>query len=510
MTRALSRRHVLGAGLAIGAAGLARPVAAAASTGDAPGVAIVGATVIDATGAPPRPGVTVLVRGGRIVDVDRRMSLPRGTTVVDGVGKFVIPGLCDMHVHSDDQDAIYPPLYLANGVTTVREMSGAPFLHARRDRIRSGALLGPRMVIASPMVDGAPSLWEGLGAPYLSVADPDQARAAVRQVKADGADFVKVYSRLTRDSFLALADEARRQGIPIAGHCPDAVPVTEAVDAGQRSVEHVFWTWFSTSSREAEIRRAIGDMSVGPGDYNGWFHKIEPAEWTAAHSYDPGKAATVFARLAARGCRQVPTLTMHRVLDMPDGVSATDERLRYLPAATVAAWQWELTDLYEAGRTPEEAAQHRELFGYRARFVDAMRRAGVPIMAGTDTGTPYAFPGFGLHDELAELVAAGFTPMRALQAATREPARYLGLNAGTVRPGNAADLVVLDADPLRDIRNTRRIHAVVVGGRLISADDRRRMLDEVAAAAAAAPATATGIRCACAAHSTHGSRRTHT
>lgn len=513
MARSASRRSMLAAGatgLAAGAfAALIHPRTAAADgkSGGGDTIALTHVTVIDATGSRPQPNMTVLVRGERIVALGRYgdVPIPRGAQVVNLTGKFLIPGLCDMHVHSAGLEAVDPPLYLANGVTTVREMSGSPLLHEWRDRVEDGTLLGPRSVIASPLVDGSPSLWTGLGAPYIEVGTEAEARQAVRRVKQDGADFVKVYTRLSRANYHAIADEARRQGIPVAGHCPDTVPITEASDAGQRSFEHLFWTWFATSSREAEIRRALADIAIEPGGYNSWFHQITPIEWTAAHSYDARKAATVFGRLAANRSRQVPTLVMHHVLDRPEDVPPaddrlkTDDRLKYVPAPVLEQWQWALEELYKAGRTPQEIEQRRELFGHRLRLVGEMRRAGVPVLAGTDTGTPYCFPGFGLHDELALLVRAGLTPMQALQAATIEPARYLGVHesVGTVSRHKIADLVVLDANPLDDIRHTQRIHAVLVRGRLITAQHRARMLADVAAAAKATPDFPPTAGCAC-------------
>jgi hypothetical protein len=208
-------------------------------------------------------------------------------------------------------------------------------------------------------------------------------------------------------------------------------------------------------------------------------------EWTAANSYSDEKAAKVFARLARNHTRLVPTLTIYRVLDRPDDVSRTDERLKYVPASVAATWPWVL-EFLQAGRSAEQAAEWRELFPHRLAFVGALGRAGVPVLTGTDAGgLLYIFPGFSLHNELAFLVTAGFTPMQALQAATLEPARFLGLerSLGTVERGKIADLVVLDADPLADIANTTQVHAVLARGQLISAEHRTRMLADVEQAA---------------------------
>ena len=487
----LTRRDVLRAAVVAAAgtvaaaaapASLLRP-AAAGTTEHA--IALTHVTVIDATGAPPRHDMTVLVQGQQIVAVGHRgdIPIPPGAEVLDLPGRFVIPGLCDMHVHSVHRERIAPPLYIANGVTTVREMAGSPLFHQWRDRVESGSLLGPRWIIGSRIIDGAPTI--GDPASFMEVGNEEEARQAVRQAKREGADFVKVYSRLSGEAYRAIAEEARLQRIPFAGHCPDVVPLSHASAAGQRSIEHLFSTFYETSTQEADIRRAIADLEIGQGDYTAWLNGIHRLEWTAATSYSDEKAARVFARLARNRTRSVPTLTAYRVLDRPDEVARTDERLKYVPVSVAADWPLVL-EFLQAGRTVEQAAEWRELFQHRLAFVGALGHAGVPVLAGTDAGDlPYVFPGFSLHDELAFLVTAGFTPMQALRAATLEPARLLGLerSVGTVEWGKVADLVVLDADPLADITNTRKIHAVLVRGQLISAEQRTRMLADVEQAA---------------------------
>ncbi|GII75343.1 amidohydrolase [Sphaerisporangium rufum] len=480
-----------------------RAAAAGRPTGPAGGqvLAITRVTVIDATGRPAARDMTVLVRGDRVAEVGpvRSVAVPAGATVVDGQGRYLIPGLVDMHVHSTELERIYPPLYLANGVTTVREMSANPVLSGWRREVEAGTRLGPRSVIGSRLIDGAPSLWEGIGPPYVSVADAGEARAAVRQEKAAGADFIKTYTRLSRASFLALAGEARRQRIPFLGHVPDFVSFVEASDAGLRTIEHLFAVWFNTTRDERRLRAAIADVPVGPGDYAGWYNRMHPLEYEAARGYDRVKAARVFHRLARNGTRLTPTLTNHRVVDVTSEIPADDPRYRYLPQQMRDMWAWQLQEVYLKGRPAEHAATRRELFERRLRLVAELDREGVPLLAGTDTGTAYVMPGFSLHDELRLLSEAGLSGMRVLQAATAEPARQLGRrDQGTIERGKVADLVLLAADPLRDIRNTTRIEAVVVRGRLIDEERRRRMLDDVLAAAKEPmPASTAAAGCAC-------------
>lgn len=399
-----------------------------------------------------------------------------------------------MHVHGLDTDEVDPPLHLANGVTTVRVMSGDPRLYDWRDRIDAGTLPGPRMVVASQIIDGDPTLWDPNLLSVLVVQDEAAARAAVRQVKAEGADFVKVYSRLSPTAYRAILDEARRQGLTVAGHGPDQVSVPAAAAAGQRSIEHIHTVALSVSGQEAEVRRRLQAISLKTGDYNGWFRQLHPIEWRAANTFSSARAADVLGQLRRRNTRVTPTLTMHRVLDMPDYTAPDPATLKYLREDSLGTFDYVLENLYKANRPAEEIARQRQMWDYRQRFVGELFAHDVPILAGTDTGTPYSVQGFALHDELELLVGAGATPQQALKAATVEPARFLGLSddLGSVEPRKIADLVVLDADPLKDIRNTRRIHSVVTRGRVISPQARQRMLADVEAAVKE-PATAAAI-----------------
>ncbi|GAA2640868.1 amidohydrolase family protein [Dactylosporangium fulvum] len=492
----ISRRGALAAGIgaAVGAVSLGPSTPAVATprpTDDGDLIALTHVTVIDATGAPPRPDMTVLVRGGRIATLGRssEVPVPVGTRTVDLAGKFVIPGLCDMHVHSLFPEGILPQLYIATGVTTVREMMGLPWVHQWRDQIETGDLIGPRWVIGSHILDGKPSIWSGNDAGlYEEIISARQAHNAVRQAKLDGADFIKIYSRLNRQSLHAIANEARRERIPFAGHMPDIVPIIEAARAGQRSFEHLFPALLGASGSEAEVRRMLAAITLA-GDGNGhrdWFQGIHAAEWLAANTYNPRRAADVYAQLKREQVAVTPTMIMHRTTDLPDDIVPDHERLKYLPPGTLETWKLQLESTFVNGRTPQKSAQYRVLFQHRLRVLNEMHRAGVQILVGTDaSGAPFGYPGFAVHDELALLVSAGFTPMEALQAATREPARYLGLqhSLGTVRQGHLADLVILDANPLHDIRNTQRIHALMLRGRFVSSTERQRMLADIEAVA---------------------------
>ncbi|NRQ38835.1 amidohydrolase family protein [Nonomuraea sp. NN258] len=493
-----SRREFLrtisltGAAAAAGAGAFAAPARAAssepdgqaASTGDGQVTVVRRGTLIDGTGAAPVHDATVVIAGDRILWAGdaRGAAAYRGARVVDLRGKYVLPGLWDMHVHGSLAGTLTPPLLIANGVTGVREMWGNPALHALRARIDSGELLGPRMVIASNIIDGPISLLDPQ--PVAKVATEAEARQAVRAAKAEGADFLKVYSFLGRDAFAAIADEARRQGLPVGGHLPYLVTPQEAVAAGQRSFEHLLGLTLATSTREGEFRRQMASTPIDPAEPRRWYGMVREFERLAAESYDHAKARALFELFVRNDVRQSPTLKVLRVLSQPADTYAHDPRLKYVPRLYREFWAEAIKA--SAPSTPEQIRRQRRLFQSLSWLVGEMYRAGVPLIGGTDCLNPYVIPGFSVHDELALLVAAGLPPMAALRTMTRDAARHLGREAtmGTVTAGKVADLLVVDADPLADIGNTRRIHAIVTRGRLITRRRREQILAEVEAAAA--------------------------
>ncbi|MEO3801142.1 amidohydrolase family protein [Nonomuraea sp. B1E8] len=458
-------------------------------------MALAHVTVIDVTGGPSLPDQTVLLAGDTIVAVGpaSQVAIPPGTEIHDLTGRYVLPGLTDMHVHSEgsDDERQFPALYIANGVTTVREMWGQPHLHEWRRRTAAGQMLGPRSIIASPIVDGSPALWEELfeDAPIISVTTEQEARRAVGEAKDGGADFVKAYSRLEREPYFALLDEAAKQDIPVVGHRSDLIPLNEQVGAGQRSFEHVHGLWPATADDVERMEAAMARISPEPGfHYANWFKQVNEVEWESVNRYSRASATALFERFVAEDVAYCPTLIMHAAVDLAEGIRLDDQRLAYMAPGTSDMWAFVRDQIFHGGgRSSDEVTKRRRLFDHRRTAVAAMDEAGVRVLAGTDAVTPGLFPGFALHDELELLVGSGLSTMRALQAATLEPARFLGRErtSGTVEPGRLADLLVLDADPLADIGNTRRIHAVVAAGRYIGPDERCRLLETAAAAAAA-------------------------
>jgi imidazolonepropionase-like amidohydrolase len=423
--------------------------------------------VIDVTGGPAQPDRTVVILGRHIAEIgdSAKIVVPQDSQVVEAKGKFLIPGLWDMHVHWFDKD--YLPLFIANGVTGVRQMFGTPELLQQRNAIEKGNLLGPRMIIASPLVDGPKPLWPG----SISVATEAEGRLAVTQVKQDGADFVKVYSFLPREAYFAIADEAKKQAIPFAGHVPFGVSVDEASDAGQKSIEHLAGMFESCSSRAEELHKMaqedLADMiAMGKPDLTGG-SRYHAAGHLLLDSYSAEKCATVFAHLKKNATWICPTLVLFRTMALVDDSSLLkDPRAKYMPRQVRESWDPKTNFLLKMGAGNVDYV--KEQYRRDLEMVAGLGHAGVGIIAGTDMLIPYGLPGFGLHDELALYVQAGLTPLAALQTATYNAARFLGKEKemGTVEKGKIADLVLLDANPLEDIKNTTRIAAVVYDGKL--------------------------------------------
>lgn len=437
--------------------------------------------VVDTRDGVVAPNMMVVVKKGRIEGMARvgLIGPGRGIHVINATGQYLIPGLWDMHVHSAfdpgawDEKIIYP-LYVANGVTGVRDMGGNPgLLESRRQRIERGELAGPHLIMAGPFLDGGKS-----DAQVMAVNTPSEARAATDILKKRGVDFIKILSNLTRESYFAIADQAAKVKIRFVGHVPDSVSAAEASAAGQRSIEHLTGIMLACSSREEELRR---QRLKAREDHDSAGYSA--ATLQAVATYDRNKASALFSQFANNNTWQVPTLVWSQANENVDSPNlGTDPRLKYVPASVREKWDpetlWKQT-------SPAQLAEMKKQFARETELVNVMHRAGVQFMAGTDGPDPYVFPGFSLHEELELLVKSGFSPAQALQAATFNPALFLTKldKYGVVERGQVADLVLLDANPLEDIRNTRKILAVVVGGKYYSRDDLDKMLQQVEEAA---------------------------
>lgn len=452
------------------------------STRDA-SFAIVHVTIIDVRDGTRTRDQTVIVRGSRIsaIGSSAHMHVPPGAEVVDGRKKFLIPGLWDMHTHvwNDSTSAAYSiPLLVAAGVTGFRDMGGRlELVIPGRDALRSGTTLGPRAVVAGPIIDGAPAATEG----DITVTSTIAARRAVDSLAQAGVDFIKVYEMLRRDQLLAIADQARAHHLPFAGHLPLVVEAGEASDLGMTSFEHLRNLELACSSKADSLlasRAKTLDSSVSlPGRaVRARIHSAQRP--TAITIEDRDRCDALMAKLVRNETWQTPTLFLDEMaLVVSD--SATLRRVRaseaYLPAELSSWWHDQLRSIAAAPEASMEPA--RRYARWLRALIPRLRQAGVGILAGSDTPNLLTAPGFSLHEELRALRDAGLTNLEALQAATLNPARALRAtdSLGTLQPGKLADLVLLTADPLIDVSNTERIDAVVLNGRLL----RRRDLDHL-------------------------------
>jgi imidazolonepropionase-like amidohydrolase len=407
-------------------------------------------TVIDVSGGKALPNRSVVIQGDRVAAVEAGTIKPeKGVTVIDARGKFLIPGLWDMHIHLSWTAESALPLLVATGITNIRDMGGRlTQIDDWRSRIATGVLVGPHITRVGPILNGKSFN------PYQMVSGgPEATRGAVRTLEFIGVDAIKVHRRLPRDSYFAAIDEAKKLGIPLVGHIPMEVTLAEASDAGQVTIEHtqtLFEGTFSAKLKEEELPGAI-------------------KQWLASEEAD-----ALFAKFVKNGTWVTPTLEGYlEMANLSDPAVQRDPRYRY-----VALSQRNEFEKRQKAH-PISAKEARTLYAALVEATARMHRDGVRMLAGTDAAGP-RLAGFSLHQELVEMVKVGMTPAEALQTATLNPAKALGKTAdfGTVEAGRVADLVVLDANPLERVENTERIAAVVLGGKVYQQPDLDHLLAE--------------------------------
>lgn len=423
-------------------------------------------TVIDVEAAKAVAGQAVVVRGDDIVAVGPDAKIARdwrAARQVDGKGKFLIPGLWDMHVHFGggpdliDENKALLPLYVANGITTIRDASGdlPDQVLAWRGEIAEGRLFGPRLLTSGAKIEGIKPLWKGT-IEVGSEADVDAALARLKD--RDKVDFVKITdSTLKPELFLYTLRRAKALGLRTSGHIPMALTVQQAVDAGISSIEHLDYAYNAGAKDEAAI---AADFAAG---------RIDRAEANRrlGAGFDRDTAMAAYRRFAAQGVFVTPTLNGSRIiayLDRDD--HAKDAGLAYVGPKLRQTYAWRVERAAKADAAAI-AARHQQIEAV-ATILPMLAEAGVPIIAGTDAGflNSFNYPGFGLHDEVALFVDKGLTPAQALASATRAGPAWFGWldRYGAVKPGMAADLVLLTRNPLDDIAATRAIDTVIVRG----------------------------------------------
>jgi len=436
-------------------------------------IAIVNATVIDVANGKTQPGTTVVINGNRIASVTHARK-PKAGRIVDATGEYLIPGLWDMHTHvyfdntSADGTDLILPLFLAYGVTGIRDMgSDLDLILRAREEIAAHRMFGPHMIVCGPMLDGSKSPYKAV----IPIVTPEDGRKAVDLLKSRGADFVKVQSYVPREAYFAIADESKKVGIEFEGHVPDAVRAREAVSAGQRTFEHLIGIFEASSPDEDKYLSG----QKGPGAF--------------LASYDPTREAAIVELLAKKQVWQCPTLFWERGQWLVDAIDyLKDPDLAYAGHTWVSKnWPTLQTSIIHSLDTDPLSVRER-FVDHELQMVRKLHAANVPFLAGTDTPAGVdVIPGISLHLELERFVAAGFTPLEALQTATSNPAKFYNKpnDFGAIHAGGIADLVLLKANPLDDIANTLKIAGVVADGHYISQQDLdqlRTRLKQLAAA----------------------------
>ncbi len=440
-------------------------------------IAITNVTIIDVKGGPVKTEMTVLITNNRISKIDRtdKISLAVEVPQIDGSGKYLIPGLWDMHVHWYDEN--YLPVFIANGVLGIRQMWGVPEHFDWRKRRKTGELLSPRMIIPSPIIDGPNPIWPG----SISVGNESEAREIVRKLEESGVDFLKVYSLLPKEVYFAIADESKKLGIPFAGHIPEMVTAIEASNAGQKSVEHFLGVLDACSSRESVYREQIREAFSRQMPFDSVIDIVRKQKKIYLDTYDEKKAQALFQTFAKNNTWQCPTMVVNKSMAFLDDETFTkDPRLKYMPDDIKSGWD-SLKDFRLKTRKVEEWQFGKKMFQKQLDIIKPMYENGVKFIAGTDVLNPFCFPGFSLHDELGYFVQAGLSPLEALQTATINAAIFNNAldSMGTVEQGKIADLILLDANPLEDIQNTKRIRAVIFDGKLFDIADLQKMLHDI-------------------------------
>lgn len=447
-------------------------------TGRPPGstesIAIVGVTVIDpSTSNPPAPDQTILVQNGEIywVGPSAAVRYKAGTREIDGHGKFAIPGLWDAHVHFMNSGVTALSLFIANGVTSVREMGGyIDSTRAWQARMREGTLVGPRIVTAGPILE-SPSYLQNVVTrsqrdprlaprilPYrIGIRNAADARRAIDSLRRMRVDFIKFRTTASPEAVYAILRNARRVGLRVAGHQP-VVPIASALDSGFADLQHAILPPLSRSSpqsRDSLYRKFVQN--------DAWYTPTLTVSRTVTITSDSADRA-IFGPDAER----------------------LDSRRQYAPANLLEWWRMQV-DERRGDTLARRLAAFNEAYWSSAADVHRMRELGVKILAGTDAGSVLVYPGFTIHDELRLLVSdAKLTTRQALWSATVGPAQFAGLEdrLGTIAVGKLADLVLLDANPLTDIRNTQSIFGVVQRGRWFSRADLDSLLARVRSAVA--------------------------
>lgn len=432
-----------------------------------PGYAIRNVTVIDVEAGKPIPNQTVLIASGKIARIgpDSDVQPPADYRVIPADGLYLMPGLFDSHVHYVDPET-YGRLFIANGVTFVRDMAGftASILETR-DKLNTGKQLGPEMIATGAICDGSPPVW-----PFSEVCDtPDQGRAAVNKLADAGVNQIKVYSMLKHDVYLAILDEAKKRGLKPVGHVPESVPLEEAMKAGQASCEHL--TGFGNA-----IGRLAGSAVTATQPMHSHIEGFK--SWTLLPKVDRAKLDALLKLARDSGMVHCPTLVVFQGISrMSDPKAKKDRRMQYVSPSMAKFW--------EGGKYGDFGKFAGRGVPFMKQMVAELHRAGVPLICGTDLANPYVFAGSSLHDEMALFQDAGIPSAEVLKSATLVPAKFFGVadRLGSIKEGKDASLVLVRANPLTDIKNAKQIDAVFLRGKYYDRARLNKLLREARDAA---------------------------
>lgn len=448
-------------------------------------IALKGITVVDITEGQLIPDRTVVITNQHISELSHAdsLSIPGNATIINAEGKYLIPGLWDMHTHVTDlinlpleAKKTVIDLLVTHGVTGIREMGGMlSQVNKLRELNSNEEIFTPEIVAAGPYVDDDPAVW-----PNSVPVDTDaEAQQTVRMLnQRNGIDFIKVYGKISREAYFAIAEEANRLGIPFAGHLPLSVSLKEATEAGQRSFEHGDTITYLCTKQADELQKQVlaarEPDSRNPETLKPWLI-YSGMDKNVMASFDPNTCTDLLDHLAQKDIWVTPTLTVFNGLSFRRDSTHTDKRFETLHPAYQKYWD-------QRSAPPDSVVNLQDFFESRLGITNALQKGEVSLLAGTDMpDLPFTFPGSSLHDELELMVQAGLTPNEALRTATINPAKYLSRSyeLGHIEMDNLADLVLLDGNPLEDINNVRDIHAVVLRGKLLDRSTLDDMLEDV-------------------------------
>ncbi|MEO1250884.1 MAG: amidohydrolase family protein [Pseudomonadota bacterium] len=451
-------------------------------------IRIADVAIIDVDAGTATPDQDVIIRGDRIAWAGPAGAapLPKAGATIDGAGLFLSPGLWDAHVHvysAEGEPDFALPLYILNGVTSIRDMGALIPLAAQRAvnlEIAAGDRIGPRIINAGAMIDGPPGSWPG----QMVAATPEEGRARVREAAALGWTSVKAYSLLDREVYVAVAEEADAIGLPLYGHIPEGVSLADALAAGHDVIEHVGRVTKACSTKEQEMIEGARTALASPAPFDALMTEMAGHAVTTFETWDEALCRDVVRSLAEAGVAVAPTL-MVADFYLGNDPSPDDPRMQTVPLSIRA--QWGAPDFRRAAMSEDLLAIAPDAVRQDRRTFKLAHDTGVLVLASSDAAAlnPFLFHGATLVDELARYVEIGLTPREALATATTNPARLFGEQGetGRIETGARADLILLRADPLADISAVREIEAVIAGGRVFSAEALQRVRADLIAAA---------------------------